>query len=75
MSNSKYITPFANDDKQVKMYSLNNIKLNSETFVANNPYPQTRSYGIFASAYQHYLVEMLERKKNEIEEEKLKLYK
>jgi hypothetical protein len=70
ISNSKYLTPFANDDQQVKMYDLNNIKLNSPMFLNNNQYPQMSSYRTLENAYEHFLLKILKRQKKESEKTK-----
>lgn len=72
-SNHKYTSPFTPDTTDVKIYGLNNIKLNSPMYYQHNQFPETKSYGTIITSYQHYLTKLLEKKKQELADEQSKL--
>ena len=69
-SNNKYTNPYTEDGK-IKIYDINNHDINSKYYLENNLYGCSKSYNNIINSYHHFLKNIIEKKKEQLQEEKL----
>ena len=68
--NNKYTNPYTKDGK-IKIYYINNHDINSNYYLENNLYDCSKSYDNISNSYRHFLKNIIEKKKEQLQEEKL----
>ena len=69
-SNFKYTNPYTKDGK-INIYDINTHDINSNYYLQNNFYDCTKSYNNIVNSYPHFLKNIIEKKKQQLEEEKV----
>jgi len=69
-SNYKYSDPYTKDGK-IKIYDIDTHDINSKYYLQNNLYGCSKSYNNIVNSYPHFLTNLILKKKQELEEEKI----